>query len=165
MWASSTASPSSCLPGLQVSHLCTCIYVHVHKYKHTHTHTYTHTHTHTHYIYIYMIYICICICIYTCIMCVRARPPEGRNRGFQPRWPESPELARTMEHPERHHDFALLQNGDGPQRWTATWTGGMDRSWSEQQLTPTTGGMDRSWSHRSCSLSGGMDRSSSRTLR
>ncbi len=41
-----------------------------------------------------------------------ARPPEGRNRVLQPLRPQSPELPRTMEHAERHHDFA---------RFTKSW--------------------------------------------
>jgi len=36
----------------------------------------------------------------------RERAARGRNRVLQPLLPESPELGPTMEHAERHHDFA-----------------------------------------------------------
>jgi hypothetical protein len=37
----------------------------------------------------------------------RGRPPQGRNRVWQPLRPEFPELAGTMEHAERHRGRAL----------------------------------------------------------
>ena len=44
------------------------------------------------------------------------RPPFGRNRVLQPLRPESPQLPRTMEHGERLHDCAVLQDRGGPER-------------------------------------------------
>jgi hypothetical protein len=59
-------------------------------------------------------------------------PPLGRNRVLQPLPPESPQLPPTMEHAERHHDFAVLQNRGG---LSAETTKTQDRAYEEHRRT------------------------------